>query len=480
MWYGIFMGKSLSTSILEDLLKRLGTLERENAVLRAENEAFKAENERLKLELAASRKNSKNSSKPPSSDIVKPSPPGGKSKHRIGGQPGHKPHFRSPFAPEQLDETVRFEPATLVCHCGGTLTPCPVSDQVQQQIDLRDNPLVRREYRAPAYRCSVCGAFHREKLPPHVLREGFIGNRLAAVLAFLNAKAHASYSALAAFMKDVCGESISRGQIAKALRRVSESLETPHAEALERLREEPVLNIDETGHREHGKRFWTWVFRAGDFTVFHIDKTRASSVLSHILGPEYQGTIGCDYFSAYHKYLKDSDGEAQFCLAHLVRDLRFLKEHPDQETRKYAIRSLAAMRKLFRIYHRLREQQDGDRRELIRAGEKLWRTIVCAPPEPKAENIAKRFLDNGDSYLSFIANPQIEPTNNRAEQAIRQVVIDRAASQGTRSPNGRVYKARIWTVLSTCAIRGASAFKFLQNALKAYVNKSPAPSLLEL
>ena len=96
------------------------------------------------------------------------------------------------------------------------------------------------------------------------------------------------------------------------------------------------------------------------------------------------------------------------------------------------------------------------------------------------ENIAKRFLENGDSYLRFIANPGIEPTNNRAEQAIRQVVIDRAASQGTRSPKGREYKERLWTVLATCAMRGASAYDFLRNALNALAYNLTPPSLLTL
>ena len=481
------MGKSFDKSYAEALLKRIESLELEVARLKSENASFRAvistlraENEHLKLELAAARKNSRNSSKPPSSDIVKPPPTGKKGKRRIGAQPGHQPHFRVPFTPEQLDDVHVFEPPSMTCACGGTLRPCPVSDLVQQQIELRDNPILRREYRAPAYRCSRCGAFHRAKLPQRVIREGFVGDRLATALVFLNAKAHASYSALAAFMKDVCRVPISRGLLAKTFSRVSNSLEAPYVEARESLRHEPVLNIDETGHREKGKRFWTWVFSAAAFVVFHIDKTRSAKVLSDVLGPEYSGTIGCDYYSAYHSYLATTGGTAQFCHAHLVRDLRFLRSHPDPETRKYAARALAAEKSLFRVHNHLRGHPDADRRELAKAGERLWRTIVRAPPEKKAQNIARRFLDVSDSYLSFIANPLVEPTNNSAEQAIRHGVIDRAATQGTRSPTGRTYRERIWTVIATCARKSTSPFSFVLDALRARTDNTTPPSLLNL
>ena len=465
---------------LEAFSNRIGVLERENEQLWAENKTLKSENDRMKLELAAARKNSRNSSKPPSSDIVKPKPPPpeGQDKRRIGGQPGHTPHFRQLFAPEQLDESHAFDPASMLCSCGGHLEPCPAEDHVRQQIDLPEQPLIRREFRARAYRCPACGKVRRGTLPRPVRREGFLGNRLTAALAFLNAKAHASHTALAAFMSDVCDQPVSRGQIAKALRRTSDALEAPYGEALERLREEPILNIDETGHREGGKRFWTWAFRASGFTVFHIDKTRGSSVLQSVLGPEYKGTIGCDCFSAYHKYAKDAGVRTQLCHAHLIRDMRFLEEHPDPKAKPYAERALAAERRMFEAHRRLRANPGLDRQELAEAGEELRRAILDAPPLPKAQNLAERFRKYGDAYLRFITHPEIEPTNNRAEQAIRTVVIDRASSQGTRSPSGRAYKERIWTVLATCAQRGRSAFNFILEALTAWTHQAAAPPLL--
>ena len=176
--------------------------------------------------------------------------------------------------------------------------------------------------------------------------------------------------------------------------------------------------------------------------------------------------------------IKDSGGSAQFCLAHLIRDLRFLEEHPDPETRQYAERSLETVRQLFQAHRRRHENPGAYSHELAEAGEAMRQAVLDAPSSPKAQNMAKRFRKNNDAYLRFIHNPEIEPTNNNAERAIRQVVIDRASSQGTRSQVGRTYKERAWTVLTTCAQRGVSAFAFLLDSLTAMANQANAPPLL--
>ncbi len=80
------------------------------------------------------------------------------------------------------------------------------------------------------------------------------------------------------------------------------------------------MNVDETGHKENGDKFWTWCFRAELYVLFKIDKSRGSKVSIEVLGKEFNGLLGCDYFSAYRKYMKDFNVMVQFCIAHLIRD----------------------------------------------------------------------------------------------------------------------------------------------------------------
>ena len=100
------------------------------------------------------------------------------------------------------------------------------------------------------------------------------------------------------------------------------------------------------------------------------------------------------------------------------------------------------------------------------------------PRTPEARNLAERFRRHGPAYFEFITTPDLPPTNNPAEQAIRFVVIDRHVTQGTRSAAGRAWCERIWTVLATCAQQGRSAFEFVHAALTAHLRHHTSPQLI--
>ena len=291
---------------------------------------------------------------------------------------------------------------------------------------------------------------------------------------------HASFSTIRKFFRDVLGFRISRGQLAKVIAKASDSMEGAYLELLGQLAREPHLNVDETGHPENGKGLWTWCFRAELYTVFKIDPSRGSKVLVEVLGKEFDGVLGCDYFSAYHKYMGDFGIEVQFCQAHLIRDVKFLTTHPDKATRSYGEKVLGGLRSLFRTIHR-REQMDdvAFQKSLERARDELTHLVLRYVPErSEARNLANRFREHGEAYFRFITTPGVSPTNNLAEQAIRFVVIDRLVTQGTRSEKGRRWCERIWTVLATCERQGRSSFEYLLSSVANFFAGFPHPSLL--
>ena len=302
--------------------KRIAALEatysKRIAELEVRVKSLEAENARL-------RKDSSTSHKPPSSDIVKPprsKPPRGK-KRKPGGQPGHKRHERPPFSPDEIDDTRHYTLAKCP-DCGGSLKRAGKPARTVQQIELVDKPVIVTEHRAHSYWCPRCREFHEAKLPSDVRRAGLVGPRLNGLIAWLKGGAHCSYTTIQTLLRDVMKTKLSRGQLAKVVQKASRAMGPAYEEARAALRSETRLNADETGHKDCGEKFWTWVFRAAGHTVFSIEGSRGSKVLRRVLGEEFDGILGCDYYSAYRAYMGEMGVLVQFCLAHLVRDVKYL------------------------------------------------------------------------------------------------------------------------------------------------------------
>ena len=453
-------------------------------VLEAELAALKQVVAQLGQQLAAARKDSSTSSKPPSSDIVKPPkspPPEGQDKRRIGGQPGHPKHERVAFPTEALNGG-SFEHRLDSCPaCGDDLRPpLTIAPRVVQQVDVREVPLSIQEHRGHPGRCPSCQKMYEAPLPPGIERGGLVGPSLTTLIAYLKGACHASFSTVRKFLRDVVRVTISRGQLARIIGKVSRALERPYQELLDNLPGQVRLNVDETGHKQNGDRQWTWCFRAALYTLFKIDPTRSADVLIGVLGGEFDGVLGCDYFSSYRRYLRECGVLLQFCLAHLIRDVKFLTTLPDARDRAYGERLREALRQLFAVIHRREElpaavfqgQLEAARAEVMRCGTRE------VPETRHSRNLARRFEAHGESYFRFLTTPGVEPTNNRAEQAIRFVVIDRLITQGTRSEAGNRWCERIWTVIATCTQQGRSVFAYLEAAVGAWFAGTEAPSLL--
>jgi transposase len=472
----------------EELARRLAALEarlddalERTRQLEGENQQLHAEVARLQQQLAAARKNSSTSSKPPSSDLVKPPKPpraDGKKRQR-GGQPGHEQHLRTPFPPEAIDKTISYT-LDWCPDCGGALRLFQRPDKVQQQVEIPATPTIVTEHQGLAYWCPHCRKLHCAALPEAVEKTGLFGPRLTALVAFMKGVCHASFSTIRKFLRDVAGVDVSRGYLAKVIAKVSGWLAPSYAELFERLPGEAVLNIDETGHKENREKFWTWCFRAAQYTLFRIDKSRGSKVLVEVLGTEFNGVLGCDYFSAYRKYMRKFGVLVQFCMAHLIRDVKFLLTLPGGEDQAYGGRVRNALRELFAVIHRREHMSAAEFRKALEVarGWVMLAATTRVPDTKHARNLAQRFRQHGKAYFRFITTPGIEPTNNLAEQAMRFVVIDRRITQGTRSETGRRWCERIWTVIATCAQQARSAFQFLLDTVQAHLSNTVPPSLL--
>jgi transposase len=429
-------------------------------------------------------KNSSTSSKPPSSDIVKPSLHAQRSrdkkKLKKGGQPNHPKWSHELFAPHEVDNRIYY---ALDCcpQCHGRLQRLEDTlARLKQQVELLSPAVTRTEHCGIAYWCSRCGKVHYAPIPEHIRKEGLFKADISATVCFLKYVGCMSLSAIKRYLADAFEVRVTKGYLAKVIQKGTKALGPCYEQLLKALPLQTVVNSDETGHKENGAGLWTWVFRSSLFALFKISPSRGSEVLIDVLGEEFNGVLGCDYFSAYRKYMIDFDVTVQFCLAHLIRDVKYLVEFHDPVVQRYGKKILAGIRILFHTIHR-RERMSPEKfkKRLERAQQILIHAATAyVPQRTEAQNIAQRFKENGEAYFTFITTPSVDPTNNCAEQAIRFVVIYRRVSQGTRSPAGRVACERFFTVVASCAMQGKSAFVFIKEAFQSYFLGKPPPSLL--
>jgi hypothetical protein len=447
----------------------------------------------LELALAKANKDSSTSSKPPSSDIFKPpvkKAPGTRKKRKRGGQPGHQLQLREPLPPERVHQIFEYEIDEQEVN-DRQLTPTDQCEAIQH-IELLDSPIKVTEHQLRIY-LTVDG----QQVTPNVpeLRRPIFGPRMLAMIGWLKSRAHCSYSTIETWMEDVLQVPVSRGYLAKLCTgMISDSLKDAYQELENAIPRQPQLGSDETSIKDNGKKHWIWCITAATFSVFHIAATRSRSVLEKLVGEEFQGYLNFDYFSANCSFAWNYDIKAQYCWAHLIRDIRFLLKHPDQPTKAWAEQLLDRSRRLFSAWHRRDEMSDaGFRRSMLTHRDRFLELVRKPPKSKEAANLAARFAvvafqcedsekvqsyDLSDDYFRFMFVAAVEPTNNHSEQQIRHCVIDRKITQGTRGELGQRYHERMWTAIATCAKQNRSFFEFLHQSIIAKTNFKPAPSLL--
>jgi len=434
--------------------------------------------QRLEERIAQLGKNSSNSSKPPSSDIVKPLKILRRfgRKHKCGGQPGHSKFSRQPFEPQDVDEVIEYE-----LKGKDAIGLRPLDEWlVIQQIRLPEKMYRIIEHRARKYLDPVTGKIHIAAIPDEIRKGGLFGADINAAVAFMKGSCHMSYTTIQQFFKELIRLEVSRGMLCKATQKVSLSLQPAYEQLTQRLPQEPQIGVDETGHHDGGKLHWTWCFDTMNYSLFRIDKSRGCEVLEKMLGSDFDGLICADYWGAYRKYARLFDVRMQYCMAHLIRDICFLAEHSIKKLSHWGYCLLEWLKKLFKTLHcRDKLTAKGFIRSLEQIKEGFLSRMRRPPEHTLAKKLARRFKGiAAEDYFRFTTEPGVEPTNNNTERQIRPVVIDRRITQGTRGDAGMRWCERIWTILATCKKQNRNVFDFVHHTLLAHWTNKCYPLFL--
>lgn len=472
--------------------------ERDQQIADAEKQIADAEKQIADLErqLATRKKNSTNSSKPPSSDGLagaqrRRCSPRKKSGRKPGGQPGHMGQERQRV--EKPDRTEEVLP--LQCkHCGTALPQAPEERQTagdvfcRQIVDLPEVILpVVTEYQYPKLVCPCCQKGTRAELRSEHAHE--IGERLTAVVSYLICARKMTRRDVRATLQDLFGVDISVGSVQKAWEETADAVEAPYTELEEALPSEPVLNGDETGSRTNGDKRWVWVLCSSWFVFYHIACSRGVEVLVELLGEAFAGILCSDRCPSYLSYHR---GLAQFCWAHLQRTLKGIAEFASTTDAVHFARDmLSAVERLFGLWYRFRGEAGPGERLLTRS-ELIQQSIpiqkkICRlaakfldSDDREVRNLARAFYVHWDKLFTFIEQEGVDPTNNVSERALRLFVLIRKITYGNRSAKGEVALARLLTVTQTCKLQQRPLLSYLLTAVHCHRRRQPAPSLRPL
>ena len=452
----------------------------------------------LATELASLRerisRSSRNSSKPPSSDGPGFKPPERRkgSGRKRGGQPGHPGSGPELLPIERVDEVVEHHPQA--CRrCGQLLDgvdPEPLRHQVIEIPPI--TPLVI-EHRLHRLVCPCCSTSTCATLPADVEAARY-GPRLSTLVGLLGSAFPLSISKTQELLHHL-GVVISRAGIAGLRQRLSATLAQPMAEALAAARQQPVAYVDETGaptgnadgNNPAGRRGWQWVMVTPVATVFLQGLSRSTAAAMELLGNAFGGIVVSDRFSAYNHLPIE---QRQLCWAHLIRDLTAIAQRPGASA-EFGAELLDLQQQLFAQWYRWKEGandwptlQQGCR-AIRRSFEATLQRVVELgyqrgerTPWAKTVRTCQQVLQRSDALWTFLEIQGVEPTNNAAERALRQSVIQRKISHGVQSTSGAICRSRLLTVTTTLRQQGRDIWQFLEQAWIAHHRGGVMPSLL--
>ena len=459
-------------------------------IAEAEKQISEAEKQIADLErqLAMRLQNSTTSSKPPSSDGLAGEPRERgrrkKSKRKAGGQPGHRGAHR-PLAPADRVDEIRSVLPPQCRQCGHALPQR--LEQVETDGSLRRHqvselPPIRAriiEYQCHGVICPECGESTRAAIPEEAA--GQFGPQLTALVAYLTVVCRMPRRVVEALLKQALEIDISLGSTQKCWEEASQAVAPSCQELEQRLRNEPVLNADETGWRTNGAKRFLWVFVAARYVVYTVAATRGSVVLIRMLGSVFEGILCSDRFSAYLKY---HQGRAQFCWAHLKRNLLGVMElTKSNDVERFCRDALAEHAKLFRLWHKFRDGRI-DRGQLVLRSIPIQKRLFALgerhldSSHRDVSNLAAALFDHIQRLFAFVDYEGVEPTNNSAERALRTGVQWRKTSFGNRSANGELATARLLTVAETCDLQKLNILAHLSAAIACHRRRQTPASLL--
>ena len=435
----------------------------EKTIFQMQQQLQQLEKRTEKLEVRT-KMNSQNSSKPPSSDspFNKKKKQKKKVKRKRGGQKGHKGHQQQMLEPSTVQHIMPQE-----CNCGRlVLDPDSLKPfYTHQHIELPEIKMDVTHFTLHKGQCQCCGKTVKAKIPTE-FSSGY-GPRLSAVIAELSGSHGASRQSVQDFCQSVFGLTISTGAIQRIIDRSSQAILPIYDAIGTQARHSAVNGVDETSWFQAGKLHWLWTLVNHTVAFFMIHANRSTEAFNELI-EDWKGILISDNYGVYVNWIN----RRQTCLAHLIRKAKGLAERNDESIKKFG---KSILKELQLLCYWAKKPPD----------EKQWRDfysrlllllMLYEGADDDAGKLARSIAAEIESLWVFLDENGVEPTNNRAERALRFAVLWRKRSNGTQSDKGNRWVERILSLKQTCRMKAIPVFPILVNAIDAYF-KEQKPDL---
>jgi transposase len=418
--------------------------------LRAENSRLREENAELKRRLALY----ESPNTPPSRRMYPSRSHAGCGKRFPGRPRGHRGKTR----PRPKPDVVKMPEQKDKCErCGAPLgEPSYVNHRVVEEIS---NPSPRHviDFLEFEWRCKACGT-HTVSKHPDCPPDGRFGKNLLVQTTLMKFEERLPLQKIVEGLERQYGLTVTAATVLDITRRVSDWLRPEYEATQERIRRSRVVYTDETGEKVDGEKHWLWCFTTDTDTLAVIRRSRGKKVLREILGENFNGVLVCDGWKSYSNYTN----RIQRCWAHLLREAKYLAEQIEE--------AKPLSEALHKLYSRLTSPEDRPPpKEATRLVKAAKRTMMHWATKPYETDEVRRFarkIRNGiDHWFTFVTNPGVEPTNNRAERALREHVIQRKIIGTFRNGKGTRIHETIMTMLATWKQRGLNPSEALAESL---------------
>jgi transposase len=431
------------------------------ALLSRTTEALEQALERIAELEARLASNSKNSSKPPSSDgLAKPAPKTrslrGKTARKPGGQPGHEGRTLSQVARPQ--HTKVHEPGS--CRCGRSLAGRPITAVERRQcfdlppvaVEVTEHQLLERE--------CACGTRTRAAAPAGVDAPVQYGPRITAIVVYLYIGQFLSKQRTAQALAELFDTPLSAATVAAMVARSAGGLGGFLDAIRTRLAASEVVGFDETGFRVAGRQHWVHCARTDKYTlvICHPRRGRLGMAALGVID-QFRGVAVHDAWAPYDTYL---DVAHQLCCAHVQRELQAVCDTALEGAWCWARQATDALGRIqVMVDQAVAVGTDHLDEALLAEQVSAWHSAAALGIQEtsarsgtlmrKHHALAERLLDRQDDYLRFARDWRVPADNNGSERDIRMIKLRQKVSGCQRTLLGAEQFCAIRSYLATAA-----------------------------